>query len=901
MEAELARHEHNGADGGTPLRLVLELARAAHVDDPYAFRFVPQAYIVHTPGGGFASAEMPWDEALLTDLQALRGPRCEPALVQRVGELLRRFLFGTGWDVTEQKIVEAVRDGRQVILTVRSAAAELYALPWELLTIRSTGQHVGELPELVVRYEWPETTTVHEQAVERGRILFAWSAAGGAVPAAEHLAALIGASERAMYPFEPARDVVAHASCGRLVAALQAAVGRREPFTVLHLLCHGAASGATFGLALTSEDASDGPGLVDAGRLRQLLAPFAGTLRLVVLAACDGANVGAFGNSLGSVAQTLHRAGIQAVLASRFPLSVMGSNQLAEALYHAMLVRRASAEVALAHARAELARDPTRLDWASLQYYARSADGDATRPLFMRPYRGLSPFRGEHRWAFFGRDAEIAELRALTLRLLERREPRFIVVAGAAGIGKSSLIFAGLVPALQADARTSWTTLELSPGAAPLAQFAASLATLVGREVAPEPEAIFAALAGWQARDPDRALLLVLDPLEDIFKQNPDTALRTELMRLAWRIARAPALRAVVVCSLRIDFVGRCGEVALDAEADLRLDQIVYDTKHGLFIAQLGAPQLRAAIEGPAQATGVDLDPGLVERMVADVAGQRGALPIFQHALTLLWQARKGRRLTLAAYEAIGGVIGALERHAEGVIARLSPAQLRQARRTLVRLIDPAGNARRPVPLADLRPADPAEAELFKEAMARLIAARLVVLDEHPCPRGAGKQLTVELVHEALFHRWARLREWVRADGDAVIELLKLEVWLREWREHGSLLDAQRLGYALEVVSRHAGDIPAEVLQLIAQSEAQQAIQQQAEARRLAELSGLLEATKDLLKASDEDMALAESEIVRLRFMMRCVGYAAGAALVLLVVALALLVGAGMASEGGAS
>ncbi|MBL8971483.1 MAG: hypothetical protein JNK56_12920, partial [Myxococcales bacterium] len=151
-----------------PLRVLLDLARALAVDDPYAFRFSPQTYIVHTPGGGFASAELPWDAALLADLQALRDPRGEPAPSQRLGERLRRFLGGTGWALEEQRIVAAARAGRPVLLTIRSAAAELYALPWELVTVKATGQHLGELPEVVVRYEWPETTTVREQAVERG-------------------------------------------------------------------------------------------------------------------------------------------------------------------------------------------------------------------------------------------------------------------------------------------------------------------------------------------------------------------------------------------------------------------------------------------------------------------------------------------------------------------------------------------------------------------------------------------------------------------------------------------------------------------------------------------------------------------------------------------------------------
>jgi len=873
---------------GGPLRIVLELARAAQVDDPYAFQFSPQAYIVHTPGGGFTSAEMPWDAALLADLHALRSPRWEPALVQRVGERLRRFLGGTGWALEEQRIVDAVHRGRAIILTVRSAAAELYALPWELVTLKSTGQHLGELPEFVVRYEWPETTTVREQAVERGRVLFAWSAAAGPVPASEHLAAITGACATTQYPFDPGRDVVPHVSCERLVAALRAASEQRAPITVLHLLCHGAAHGQTFGLALSGADADDGPVVVDAGRLRQLLAPFAATLRLVVLAACDGGNIGALGNHLGSVAQTLHRAGIQAVLASRFPLSVVGSNRLSQALYHSLLVRREPAEVAVTTARAELARDAARLDWASLQFYARSADGDATRPLFVRPYRGLAPFRAEHSWAFFGRDAEVAELKALVLGQIDRGEPRFVIVAGAAGLGKTSLILAGLVPALQAEPGAAWSTLEVVPGAAPIADLSVALGKLAGVEVAANAEGVWAALQRWQTEHPGRALLIAVDALEELFVQTAEVAQRVLFARLLWRIARAPGLRAAVVTSLRIDFIGRCGEIVLAEETDLRLDQVAYDARHRVFVAQLGVPQLRAAIALPARAVGVDLDAGLVERIVGDVAGQPGALPMVQHALSLLWQQRSERRLTLAAYDAIGGVTGALERHAEGVLERLTPTQLRQARRALVRLAgarhDAGAEAGRRIPLDQIRPGDPQEAEAFREALATMVSARLVVLGEQTGARGVGKQVTAELVHEALLHRWQRLREWVREDKGRVVELLKIELWVHEWQEHGSLLDDQKLGYALEVAGRYHGDLPAEASQLIERSKEQAERARQAEAQRLAELEGMLEATQDLLNAADEDMQRVENEVLQLRRWRRL-------ALALAVVAAAAVAG----------
>ena len=151
------------------------------------------------------------------------------------------------------------------------------------------------------------------------------------------------------------------------------------PVSVLHLLCHGGRAGQTNGIMFDSERSSRAV-TVDALRLRQILAPYAGTLRLVVLMVCDSANGGQFD----SVAQSLHRAGIQAVIGSRFLFSVPGSKCVADSLYHAMLVQRQSLEDAFRYTRKQLAREPTYLDWASLQLYAREADGTGFHPLVMK-------------------------------------------------------------------------------------------------------------------------------------------------------------------------------------------------------------------------------------------------------------------------------------------------------------------------------------------------------------------------------------------------------------------------------------------------------------------------------------------------------------------------------------
>ena len=371
-----------------PLEIVLEFVRAEAAGEPHAFRFAPQAYIVRTPSGGFGSSELPWDGDLLARLAATRTAAQDPALITELGELLRRFLAPAGWEQLERPIADAVQRHRPVHLTIRSAAAELYVLPWELLTLRTTGQCLGGLPGVLIRYEWPETLTSARKDLSAGpgRILLAWSAAGGAVPAREHVDAIRSAATAGRLGPD-ALVVLPHASAGRLVGALAQAEREGRPIAALHLLCHGGARDSFFGLLLDGDAPDDSPALLDPARLQQVLAPHLGHLRLVVLAACDSGNAGELGGRLGSAAQMVHRAGLAAVVASRYPLSVAGSERLAAALYHALLAERAPLERAFVAARTALAGDPSRLDWASVQLYARAADGPASLPIVLPALR----------------------------------------------------------------------------------------------------------------------------------------------------------------------------------------------------------------------------------------------------------------------------------------------------------------------------------------------------------------------------------------------------------------------------------------------------------------------------------------------------------------------------------
>ncbi|MEM7153370.1 MAG: CHAT domain-containing protein [Myxococcota bacterium] len=365
------------ASSDEPVCIELEFVRAQEAEDAFAFRFTRQKYLVRSRQGAYETAEMPWNRELLRDLDEIRDPDRDPATVASVGSLLREFLEPAGWGGHEAAIVEARSARRRVHLTIRSAAAELYALPWELLTLRADGQHLGALDHVLLRYAWPGTSTVEASARATeglGRLLVVWSAAGGGVPAAEQTKAIEAAVDKAG---QGEVDVVSNASYGAIADRLDAADAEGRPFRAMHLLCHGAVAGSTFGLSFDAEGDDGRPVVVDPGRLQQLLAPYAHDLRLVVVSACDGGNMGEPGNRIGSVAQRLHRAGIQSVVASRYPLSSRGSTRMTTALY-AGLWRGDPIERAFVDARSAASREVTQLDWASLQLYARPEDGDAS-------------------------------------------------------------------------------------------------------------------------------------------------------------------------------------------------------------------------------------------------------------------------------------------------------------------------------------------------------------------------------------------------------------------------------------------------------------------------------------------------------------------------------------------
>nr|SBO98048.1 High-affnity carbon uptake protein Hat/HatR [Nonomuraea gerenzanensis] len=370
------------------------------------------------------------------------------------------------------------------------------------------------------------------------------------------------------------------------------------------------------------------------------------------------------------------------------------------------------------------------------------------------PYPGLASYDTCDADRFFGRDRLVGELRELLLR------HRFAAVFGSSGSGKSSLLRAGLVPAVQ-DGREC---VILTPGEHPMRH--------AGR-IAPD------------------GTLVVVDQFEEVFTLCQDQRERERFIDLLLDARE----RASVAIAVRADFYGRCAEHH-ELTAALR--------QANLLVGPMNQDELREAIVRPAAAEGLTVERALTAAVLADVAGEPGALPLMSHALREVWRRRTGKMLTLDAYESVGRVHGAISHTAEELYAALSPAQARIARRILLRLIDPGEQAqatRRPAARAELDPHGEADTALVVE---RLAGARLLTLHQD----------TVELAHEALIESWPRLRGWVEDGRDRLRAHRQLtdaaEAWEAHGRDAGLLYRGARLAAAGKLLVEPGDLTPAE-------------------------------------------------------------------------------------------
>jgi serine/threonine protein kinase/formylglycine-generating enzyme required for sulfatase activity len=386
------------------------------------------------------------------------------------------------------------------------------------------------------------------------------------------------------------------------------------------------------------------------------------------------------------------------------------------------------------------------------------------------PYRGLLAFEAEHRGLFFGRTNEIG---TIVDRL---RTEAFVLVTADSGVGKSSLCRAGVLPLIGEGAlggSRKWTVVSMVPGRTPLGALIEVLAPVMGmpaEQLSARLRAEPTALA-WEMRKhlgEERGVAIFLDQLEELvtIADPTETALvGAALGRLA---ARVPGVRMLM--TVRSDFLARVATVPGLGD----------ELARGLYLLRpMTSDKIREAIVGPAHAKGVHFESeSMVEALAETTAKTDGGLPLLQFALTELWEARQGDSITQASLDRIGGVSGALARHADQVLLSLPSSQRLAARRILMLLVTLDGTRARRADEELVR------SDSAREALEALVKGRLVVA------RDTGEGIGYEVAHEALLKGWGTLKRWLEEFAESRQVKGRLETSANEWRRLGQAREA---------------------------------------------------------------------------------------------------------------
>ncbi len=391
------------------------------------------------------------------------------------------------------------------------------------------------------------------------------------------------------------------------------------------------------------------------------------------------------------------------------------------------------------------------------------------------PYRGLASFEAEDAEWFFGRD-DLIEL--LTGLAADIPSGQLVTVTGASGSGKSSLLRAGLIARLMAkphDQPDQWCAVLFTPGPAPMTALTGRLCEVTGRSLAEVRQCL-----------PGSArLAVVVDQFEETFTVCRDEAERQEFIGTLADLAG----QMLIVIGLRADFYGQA----------LRYQELASSLQHRqVVVGPMTQSQLRLAITEPARKARLALDPGLADLLISDLAPYRaasdpaadgheaGTLPLLSHALLATWERHRGGKLTVAGYQAVGGIWNAIARTAEAAYTALGDADQELTRRLFLGLVyipESGPLARARMPLDELPGRADAEECLAGDrasddgrsvrVLASFVDERLVTVDEY----------AAQITHEALLTAWPRLRDWISADRDGLKIRHRIASAATAWQE----------------------------------------------------------------------------------------------------------------------
>jgi WD40 repeat protein len=401
------------------------------------------------------------------------------------------------------------------------------------------------------------------------------------------------------------------------------------------------------------------------------------------------------------------------------------------------------------------------------------------------PFPGLRPFEECDNLHYFGRDAHIEEL----LDRLGRR--RFIAVVGTSGSGKSSLVRAGLLPALRgglmAGAGSRWRIAVMRPGSSPVANLAqaldasevfgsdgdAALRIGLARVVLERGELGLIELIGQSGVRDDESVLIVVDQFEELFRFEHDPDEAAAFVKLLLAAAAQPTLPIYVLVTMRSDFLG-------DSAKFLNLPETIND---GLFLVpRLSRGQLRSAIEGPIGVAGARISPLLVNGLLNDLADAPDQLPVLQHALMLTWEFWSGsgaseRPIDATDFAAAGGLADALSRHGDAIYESLGGPD-RVVAEKLFRAITTLGSdnrgIRRPTRLSDLCAIIGASRARVSHVVETFRARDCSFLT--PATGALTDDTVIDITHESLMRMWRRLAAWVEEEAQSAQQYRRLAV-----------------------------------------------------------------------------------------------------------------------------
>ena len=433
-----------------------------------------------------------------------------------------------------------------------------------------------------------------------------------------------------------------------------------------------------------------------------------------------------------------------------------------------------------------------------------------------RPYQGLFAFREEDAPLFFGREAYIEQL----VKAVQQKS--LVAAVGPSGSGKSSVVFAGLVPRIREIGK--WRIIHCRPTDRPFQSLSEELIILLDPEIGRTERilrirqlanglknkelTLVDILRDVLSTSYGQSLLLVIDQFEELYTLCRDIHERQAFLDQILA-AVSEDLQFTVVLTLRADFYGQVLSSRPFSDALQGAD---------IKLGPMNRQELQDVIVKPAENFGVQLEPGLTRRIIDEVVEEPGSLPLLEFALTQLWDKRNNDWMAHAAYNEIGGVKAALARYADEVYEQLSPEDQQQAQRIFIQLVRPGEgteDTRRIATRAEV-------GEDNWDLVRRLADARLVVtgraekstqdsLPEDGKTTKIESEETVEVIHEALIREWEQLRNWMNANRDFRSWQERLKFELHQWeateRDHGALLRGAPLATAEDWMQKRQSEL----------------------------------------------------------------------------------------------